>query len=94
MTDVNERDVYESAYVRKAAVDVDVKASRLQDLKDRLAVTEGQDAAALQEEIKALEQRIDELMIFSIGSQVRQDTWPTPANDQRAVLRPPLNVAR
>jgi hypothetical protein len=42
-------------------------------LKDRLAATEEQDAAALQEEIEDLEERIDELTSFSTGSQVRRE---------------------
>jgi hypothetical protein len=77
VTTVTEQEVYEideSSYVRKADVDEDMKASRLQGLKDRLAATEGQDAAALQEEIEDLEKRIDELTSFSTGTQVRQDT--------------------
>jgi hypothetical protein len=41
-------DMDESSYVRKAEVDDEMKASRLQGLKDRLAATEGQDAACSQ----------------------------------------------
>jgi hypothetical protein len=72
--ELSERDVYEideSSYVRKAEVDEDVKESRLQGLKDRLAATEGQDAAALKDEIEDLEERINELTSFSTGAQVR-----------------------
>jgi hypothetical protein len=77
VTELSEEAVYdidENSYVRKAEVDEDVKESRLQGLKDRLAATEGQDAAALQEEIEDLEERIDDLTSFSTGSQVRQDS--------------------
>jgi hypothetical protein len=77
VTELSEQAVYdidESSYVRKADVDEDVKASRLQGLKDRLAATGGQDAAALQEEIEDLEERIDELTSFSTGTQIQQDT--------------------
>jgi polyhydroxyalkanoate synthesis regulator phasin len=66
-------DIDESSYVRKAEVDDEMKASRLQGLKDRLAATEDQDAAALQEEIEDLEERIDDLTSFSSASQVRED---------------------
>jgi polyhydroxyalkanoate synthesis regulator phasin len=74
VTELSEQDVYdidESSYIRKAEVDDEMKASRLQGLKDRLAATEGQDAAALKEEIEDLEERIDELTSFSTGSQIR-----------------------
>jgi hypothetical protein len=67
-------DITENTHVRKAEVDEDVKESRLQGLKDRLAATEGQDAAALKDEIEDLEERIDDLTSFSTGSQVRQDS--------------------
>jgi polyhydroxyalkanoate synthesis regulator phasin len=73
VTELSEEAVYdidESAYVRKAEVDEDMKASRLQGLKDRLAATEGQDAAALQEEIEDLEERINELTSFSRATDV------------------------
>jgi hypothetical protein len=77
VTTLSEQDVYEideNTHVRKAEVDEDMKASRLQGLKDRLAATDGQDAAALQEEIEDLEERIDDLTSFSTGAQVRQDS--------------------
>jgi polyhydroxyalkanoate synthesis regulator phasin len=77
VTELSEDAVYEideNTHVRKAEVDEDMKASRLQGLKDRLAATEGQDAAALKEEIEDLEKRIDDLTSFSTGAQVRQDT--------------------
>lgn len=74
VTELSEEAVYdidENTHVRKAEVDEDMKASRLQGLKDRLAATDGQDAAALKEEIEDLEDRIDDLTSFSTGSQVR-----------------------
>lgn len=67
-------DIDECAYVRKADVDEEVKASRLEGLKDLLTATEGQDAEALKDEIEELEQRINDLTSFSTGSQVRQDS--------------------
>jgi hypothetical protein len=77
VTELSERDVYEiseNTHVRKAEVDEDMKASRLQGLKDRLAATEGQNAAALKEEIEDLEARIDDLTSFSTGTQVRHES--------------------
>jgi hypothetical protein len=77
VTQLSEQDVYEideNTHVRKAEVDDEMKQSRLQGLKDRLAATEGQDAAALKEEIEELEGRIDDLTSFSTGSQVRRDS--------------------
>lgn len=77
VTDLNEEAVYDiedSAYVRKADVDEDVKSSRLQGLKDRLAATNHQDAATLKAEIEDLEERIDELTNFSTGTQVQHDS--------------------
>jgi hypothetical protein len=74
VTELSEEAVYdisENTHVRKADVDDEMKASRLQGLKDRLAATEGQDAAALKDEIEDLEERIDDLTSFSTGSQVR-----------------------
>jgi hypothetical protein len=68
--DLSESDVYdidERAYVRKAEVDEEVKESRLQGLKDRLAQHEEPEAAELREEIDALETRIDDLTSFSSG---------------------------
>ena len=64
--DLSESDVYdieESEYVRKAEVDEEVKESRLQGLKDRLAATD-EDTEELQQEIEELEARIDELTSF------------------------------
>lgn len=77
VTDVSEQDVFEiteSAYVRKAEVDEEMKASRLQGLKDRLAATESQDAAALKQEVEELEEWINDLTSFSTGAQVRQNS--------------------
>jgi hypothetical protein len=73
VTELSEREVYdieENTHVRKAEVDDEMKASRLQGLKDRLAATEGQDAAALQDEIEDLEERIDDLTSFSRATDV------------------------
>ena len=62
-------DIDESEYVRKADVDEEVKESRLQGLKDRLAATENAEADELRQEIEDLETRIDELTSFQAGSQ-------------------------
>jgi hypothetical protein len=70
VTTLSESDVYEieeSEYVRKAEVDEEVKESRLQGLKDRLAATEDQDTDKLQQEIEELEARIEELTSFESG---------------------------
>jgi polyhydroxyalkanoate synthesis regulator phasin len=60
-------DVEERDYVRKAEVDEEVKESRLQGLKDRLAQHEEPEAAELREEIDDLEARIDDLTSFNSG---------------------------
>jgi len=60
-------DVEEREHVRKAEVDEEVKESRLQGLKDRLAQHEEPEAAELRDEIDDLEQRIDDLTSFSSG---------------------------
>ncbi|MFB6177060.1 MAG: hypothetical protein ABEI99_07970 [Halobaculum sp.] len=70
VTELSEEDVYdvgESEYVRKAEVDEDVKETRLQGLKDRLAATESDEAEELQAEIEELEARIEELTEFRSG---------------------------
>ena len=70
VTELSESDVYEigeSEYVRKAEVDEETKASRLQGLKDQLAAAE-EDTGALQQEIEELEERIDELTSFESGT--------------------------
>jgi uncharacterized protein involved in exopolysaccharide biosynthesis len=67
---IPESEVYEieeSEYVRKAEVDEDVKESRLQGLKDRLAASENKEADELREEIEELEDRIEELTQFKSG---------------------------
>src|SRR6056297_1055851 len=74
VTTLTESDVYEideSEYVRKAEVDDDVKESRLQGLKDRLAASEETEAEELQQEIEALEERIDDLTSFRAGTEIR-----------------------
>jgi hypothetical protein len=74
VTDLQEQDVYDidqRAYVRKADVNEDVKETRLQGLKDRLAATESEEADVLRSEIEDLEERIDELTSFRTGSEVQ-----------------------
>ena len=61
-------DVEESEYVRKAEVDEQRKETRLQGLKDRLAVSDDPEAEVLRQEVDRLEGRIDELTQFSPGS--------------------------
>ena len=61
-------DVSESEYVRKADVDEERKETRLQGLKDRLAVSDDPEAEVLRQEIDRLEQEIEELTEFSPGS--------------------------
>ncbi|SDD85234.1 hypothetical protein [Natrinema hispanicum] len=75
VTTLTESDVYEideSEYVRKAEVDDDVKESRLQGLKDRLAASEETEAEELQQEIETLEERIDDLTSFRAGTEVQR----------------------
>ncbi|MDL0132138.1 hypothetical protein PNP59_14630, partial [Halobacterium salinarum] len=75
VTDLSESDVYdieESEYVRKAEVDEERKETRLQGLKDQLAATEGDETDALQEEISALEDRIDSLTSFQTGTDLQE----------------------
>jgi hypothetical protein len=74
VTELAESDVYEiseSEYVRKAEVDEDVKESRLQGLKDRLAASDDPESDELRQEIETLEQRIDDLTSFSTGAQMQ-----------------------
>ena len=74
VTELAESDLYEvseSEYVRKAEVDDDVKESRLQGLKDRLAASDDAESDELQQEIEALEERIDDLTSFSTGTQMQ-----------------------
>ncbi len=61
-------DVSESEYVRKADVDEERKETRLQGLKDRLAVSDDSEAEVLHQEVDRLEQEIEELTEFSPGS--------------------------
>ncbi|EMA48626.1 hypothetical protein C450_19486 [Halococcus salifodinae DSM 8989] len=61
-------DVSESEYVREADVDDERKETRLQGLKDRLAVSDDPEAEVLRQEIDRLEQEIEELTEFSPGS--------------------------
>jgi hypothetical protein len=73
VTELSESDVYDveqSEYVRKAEVNEEVKETRLQGLKDRLAATDSEDAEKLRREIEDLEQRIDELTSFSSGREL------------------------
>ncbi len=74
VTELAESDIYEiseSEYVRKAEVDDDVKESRLQGLKDRLAASDDTESDDLRQEIEALEERIDDLTSFSTGTQMQ-----------------------
>ena len=61
-------DTDESEYVRKAEVDEERKETRLQGLKDRLAVSDDPEAEVLRQEIDRLEKEIEELTEFSPGS--------------------------
>jgi hypothetical protein len=73
VTTLSESDVYdidESEYVRKAAVDENVKESRLQGLKDRLAASQDEEAEGLRDEIEKLERRIDDLTTFRTGAEL------------------------
>ena len=58
----------ESEYVRKAEVDEERKETRLQGLKDRLAVSDDPEADVLRQEVERLEQEIEDLTEFSPGS--------------------------
>jgi hypothetical protein len=73
VTDLSAEDVYEidtTEYVRKAEVDEDIKETRLQGLKDRLAASDegDEEVQELQEEIEELEDRIEELTSFKSGA--------------------------
>ena len=61
-------DIEESEYVRKADVDEERKETRLQGLKDRLAVSDDPEAEVLRQEVDRLEEEIAELTEFSPGS--------------------------
>jgi polyhydroxyalkanoate synthesis regulator phasin len=74
VAELSETDVYEveeSEYVRKVEVDEDIKESRLQGLKDRLAASSDAESDELRQEIEALEERIDDLTGFSAGTQMQ-----------------------
>lgn len=73
VTELAESAVYEiadSEYVRKAEVNEERKDTRLQGLKDHLALSDDPDAEALREEVADLEQRIAELTEFTPGTEV------------------------
>jgi hypothetical protein len=62
VTDLEESAVYDvdqQVYVQKTAVEEAEKQSRLQGLKDRLDALDADEAAALREDIEAIEDRID-----------------------------------
>ena len=63
-------DVSETEYVRKAEVNEDRKETRLQGLKDQLALSDDPEAKQLREEVGDLEQRIAELTEFSPGTEI------------------------
>ena len=52
-------DISEREYVRKADVDEERKETRLQGLKDRLAVSDDPEAEVLRQEVDRLEQEIE-----------------------------------
>ncbi|SFT09929.1 hypothetical protein [Halostagnicola kamekurae] len=73
VTELAESEVYEidkSEYVRKADVDEERKETRLQGLKDQLALSDDPDAEDLRQEVDDLEQRIEELTEFKPGTEV------------------------
>jgi len=73
VTELAESAVYEieeSEYVRKADVDEERKETRLQGLKDQLALSDDPDAKELRQEVDDLEQRIEELTEFKPGTEV------------------------
>jgi len=73
VTDLSESAVYEieaSEYVRKADVDDERKETRLQGLKDQLALSDAPDAEELRQEVAELEQRIEELTEFKPGTEI------------------------
>lgn len=54
------------------AVDEEIKESRLQGLKDRLAASDDEETDDLRAEIEALEDRTDDLTNFSTGTQMQR----------------------
>ena len=67
-------DVTESEYVRKAEIDEERKETRLQGLKDRLAVSDDPEAKLLRQEVDRLETEIEALTEFSPGSAFADGT--------------------
>lgn len=77
VTELAESDVYEineTEYVRKAEVNEEVRESRLQGLKDRLATSDDPEAEELRQEVEELEARINELTEFKSGQQFHTRT--------------------
>ena len=73
VTEVTDAAVYEideSEYVRKAEVDEERKQTRLQGLKDQLALSDEPEAEELRTEVAELEHRIEELTEFTPGTEV------------------------
>ncbi|MFC6764780.1 hypothetical protein [Natrinema soli] len=73
VTELSESAVYEideREYVRKAEVDEESKESRLQGLKDQLALSDDPEAEELRQEVTELEQRIEDLTEFNPGTSV------------------------
>ena len=70
-------DITEREYVRKAEVDEERNETRLQGLKDRLAVSDDPEAEVLRQEVDRLEQRIEDLTEFSPDSAfaVESEEW-------------------
>ncbi|WP_019992075.1 hypothetical protein [Natronorubrum tibetense] len=65
VTDLADDDVYdtsEDVYVQKTAVDEDEKYSRLQGLADRIEDLENADGEALEDELEAIEDRLEEAL--------------------------------
>ena len=73
VTELSETAVYEideNEYVRKAEVDDERKETRLQGLKDQLALSDEPEAEELRAEVAELEQRIEDLTEFTPGTEV------------------------
>jgi hypothetical protein len=73
VTELAETAVYEidkREYVRKAEVDEERKDTRLQGLKDQLALSDEPEAEELRTEVAELEQRIEDLTEFTPGTEV------------------------
>lgn len=67
--DADVYDIEETDYVRKAAVNQEVKESRLQGFKDQLGMSDDPETDKLRDEIKELEARIAELTEFRSGRE-------------------------